>query len=823
MKRAAAAVLAVFVLGLTLAVLGWMLLPHGPSEAPVSTSTGAGRHDDFGAGGVSRGDAALDLPIPSAGGVALVDPSGLPPSEAPVGRGVLRILARWATSGEPAPEVALEVTAWNEPDREARTRSVRTGADGIVGFHGVAAGLVTVDVPRGGEASIEVPADEAVELEVAVSDDLLVRGLVLDAAGHPAPRASLWVSIHPSTEARYPRNWEPDSDELPPRLEPVEGPVDTEHGRIAARTDAAGRFVIKGLAPGQGIAALDERAAPSPLAVLEETETFTLDVTLTLGPPGAAVEGRVVDVAGSPVADAQVVVRPPDPGMSPVVRVLSDADGRFAVSGLPAGALTVEASASSGTVREVVVGVPAGGTGQVTIVLPVAASLAGTVIDAAGRPAAGTTVRMRQGGRSRSETAGEGGGFVFEDVAPGPAELTAWHAELGVARAALTIGESGVHRWDPVLVEGPALRGRLLYDDGMPAAGLLVAVASDLDGLGWRGSAVLVSDAEGRFMLRNCREERYRLTIGDARPLAMNLLTGGVGAAPGGDEIVVTVPRPADGEAHVHGCIATESPSLLSDATLLLRQSATRERVATVDTDSGAFRAGPVRAGDYLLVLEHGSGTLWPLAHVAMQAGRDLDLGTLSVGTPGELVVHTEWAPGTTRGTVRGRLLIPAGADAVPSGSLALATLREREDGTLHASALPPGEHVLRIEGKTIVPSCRVVSIASGGTTVETVRVGAGLRVPIRVTVPKERLAATSVRVRVDLLDAEGLPLASWTDFAYARDDDLGLARLDDHVVQLQPGSCRARVSLDDVIVLEQTVPIVGSDGQARAVTVAVP
>jgi hypothetical protein len=291
-----------------LVVCAWLLLPEDGGAVAVQTAlqdAAAGATLDASAGTASAGDA---LPLPGSDGAARLDPSAVPLPEAPAGRGMLVIRALWATDRQPAPGVELEVTAWDEPDRDARTRTVRTDADGQVGFREVAAGFVTVDAPRGGKAGIDVLADGTTELELLVSDDLLVRGRVLDADGRPAPDASVWVSLHPSTTARGPWSREPADAPLPPRLDPVEGPVDSTRGRIGARTGAGGRFLLKGLAPGQAVAALHELAAPSPLLVLADPETHELEVTLQLGPPGAALTGRVVDPAGAPVAHTVVYI-----------------------------------------------------------------------------------------------------------------------------------------------------------------------------------------------------------------------------------------------------------------------------------------------------------------------------------------------------------------------------------------------------------------------------------------------------------------------------------------------------------------------------------
>ena len=121
-------------------------------------------------------------------------------------------------------------------------------------------------------------------------------------------------------------------------------------GQELAVTDADGHFALPPLPPGDYMVYAAPRSA---LAGRGVGTAFTsgsepASITLTL-PRGIGIEGVVEDAESRPVPSARVQVTEPDPlqpGRSHSVSTTADAEGRFALGGLPEGRLGVSVQAA---------------------------------------------------------------------------------------------------------------------------------------------------------------------------------------------------------------------------------------------------------------------------------------------------------------------------------------------------------------------------------------------------------------------------------------------------------------------------------------------
>lgn len=174
------------------------------------------------------------------------------------------------------------------------------------------------------------------------------------------------------------------------------------------------------------------------------------------------IAGTVKDPTGAPVAAATVSTDPA------TVTAQTDATGAFTLSSIPIGAYTVVAS-KTGYVdgKLTAVGVGAGGTVNVSLVLAVApttpGSLSGTIRGRKGNPAASTPVAGAQvcvEGTSNCATSAADGTYTLPGVAPG----------ILFVSASATGFLTGETREATFLAAGAAVPGVDVTLSGMPSA-----------------------------------------------------------------------------------------------------------------------------------------------------------------------------------------------------------------------------------------------------------------------------------------------------------------------------------------------------------------
>lgn len=263
--------------------------------------------------------------------------------------------------------------------------------------------------------------------------------------------------------------------------------------RAVGQSDADGGFRLDAPAGALVVVArcagwLDGRSLP--VALRAGDAAHVGDVRLALG---ATLAGRVVDAAGRPVEGARVQV-------DGERHVVSEADGVFEVTGLPAGETTLVASAAGGLPSEplrcVVTGPAAGAVRGVELRLRGAPRLRGRVLGPDGRPVAGARV-ARLGDLDAAIATGADGAFELAGERAGePLLVTA----PGLAAARVDATQPLEVRLAAVL-PAPGTTPRLaLRRDGAPVPGVALLVApagaGDLDGAEARVE-VVTSDAAG--------------------------------------------------------------------------------------------------------------------------------------------------------------------------------------------------------------------------------------------------------------------------------------------------------------------------------------
>ncbi len=406
----------------------------------------------------------------------------------------------------PSPEGTFTMR-WSDPPRAV----ARTGADGRFTLRGLAAGTgYELHLTRSGYApkTAEAPPVEAgavpPPLELALDRGRRGVGLVVDESERPVAGAAVTLESAPARGERRMRF-----------------PGDPEPPRFTATTDARGRFEVPGLPAGRyDLTAEAAGFAPREVPGIEvaggEGEQALGTVILR---PGTALEGRVIDARGQPIADAELWVTPagarsPFRGLfrreeEPAAR--SGLDGWFRVADLaPGQAVDLQVVRRGYGGAEVPGVVPP--AEPVTVTLQPAVRVSGRVVDPDAKPVAGAEVFLmaerQRGGYSGSSFAGRAtsddeGRFLFTDVDPGTLRVSA--RAVGRQAAELTgvqaVAGKDVADLELVLAPGAAVEGRVVDGEGRPVAGAFVEPVEERSVRSFRISANATADGDGWYVL----------------------------------------------------------------------------------------------------------------------------------------------------------------------------------------------------------------------------------------------------------------------------------------------------------------------------------
>jgi RNA polymerase sigma factor (sigma-70 family) len=401
--------------------------------------------------------------------------------------------------GKPVANARVVATSASEPFPvvDPRRDGVVTGADGAFSIATVSAGTwrltaTAADYAPTTSMPITVDGERARSgIELRLSADAIVRGIVQDKSGAPVPAADVSVVV-----AGY----------VPWRA------------RRQAFTDASGKFTISGLAPrAVDVVAWHDSGAsaivPADLAAKrEQTVTLTLDVS-------GAITGTVVDKAGQPIGDAQVIAEPDWTGgtadraawsVRGVQETVTDQAGAFRFTGLPDGSYRVRAArpGASEAALELSTGVVTKPNGApIKIVVPADGRALGKVQFADGKPALAFTVTL---GRTNPLPFTTKDGAFSVPAAGGTYALTVSGPGFVTTSKQVTINEGKDTDVGTITVNpGRSISGRVLDQHGAPVAKATVAAGMMLTGGGAElfikdespGAKDTETDADGRFVL----------------------------------------------------------------------------------------------------------------------------------------------------------------------------------------------------------------------------------------------------------------------------------------------------------------------------------
>jgi RNA polymerase sigma-70 factor (ECF subfamily) len=431
---------AVAVVAIAAGAIWWTMPSAAPPTAP--------RPDERDVAAAPRVRTPSETRAPAAPAVVPADPVPAEPT------GSLVVSVR-TFRDEPVAGAVVDVRR-DSPGAPAADTRQATGEDGVARFPRLPAGLWSVDVRADAladaNASVVVAAGSARSRTVYLDRGHELRGTVRDAAGTPVAGAFV--------------------DCVRARPRPV-------------ATDAAGAFVLAGLASGEvQLRAGRSKDALSHRQIVAIPEVSAIDVVL-VDVRTVTVTGSVVDdTSGAPiegVAVGNAVAGPPP--------VRTGADGRFRLAGVGRDFLEVITLAKDGYRRfpapRPAVHVPeeAESFDVGTLRMQRGATIEGTITSSDG-PIEGAEVIVvspsRLTGSERRTTRTDAAGrYAFPSAEAGPTQFwaTAPGFVAGEQRARSTrleVPESGAFRADFAFTRGAVVEGRVLDDEGAAVSGAYV-------------------------------------------------------------------------------------------------------------------------------------------------------------------------------------------------------------------------------------------------------------------------------------------------------------------------------------------------------------
>jgi protocatechuate 3,4-dioxygenase beta subunit len=293
-------------------------------------------------------------------------------------------------------------------------------------------------------------------------------------------------------------------------------------------TNVHGGFTIAGLIRGTYQARAESDMGVSALSTLEVGEPLEYNVDFVLEPTDSAIEGFISNTDRIPVTNRPIyAVSVSDGSLAHGSLGLSDASGRFLISGLRPGKYTLWFHDRHGT--PIKAALATAGDMNVRLTVPSTGSVrADVILSDAGKLPASFSIRLSGGNGTLLYKTGTRGHFKITDVPPGKYTIL-----LGAPDFADTLIDNvQVHPGKItdlgtiVTQVGRVVRGRVLSSDGRPVSGADVIVAqapfAERDGNSkeWYGSRASRSDADGAFAISGVPLQSRHFAIGADHPIA---------------------------------------------------------------------------------------------------------------------------------------------------------------------------------------------------------------------------------------------------------------------------------------------------------------
>jgi RNA polymerase sigma factor (sigma-70 family) len=312
---------------------------------------------------------------------------------------------------KPVPGASISIQGPNDRELEP----IHADADGRFEARGLRSGPWTLYASNdhegsfGGPSTVHVSNGETAEVTIDITYSAAISGRVVDQNGEPVPGVT--AAFHNTN-----------SDDGGQGVTSIDGtfraPSLTGGGEYRP-TVTLNLFSTTKLRPVSG----DD----FPLVTVTDRDSEVTGVLLTVQLDHLTIAGKVVDKDGAPMPDVRVVAELTQPGTQPAFfrgrqdpAATTDMDGHFSIGDLVDGAYALQARTTAGdeaTVTDVTAG-----RNDVTIVLPVAGSIEGSLVGFKDSPEVSAT---RNGGMGAPVIGVvDGAGFTVRGLSPGSYLLT---------------------------------------------------------------------------------------------------------------------------------------------------------------------------------------------------------------------------------------------------------------------------------------------------------------------------------------------------------------------------------------------------------------
>ncbi len=641
--------------------------------------------------------------------------------------GELLVSVAWS-DGSPAADVVLEASCAEDPATREERFQASTDSEGRARFPALFAGAVVLMVDRGHRYEETVAAGVTREIELVLPRGEDVLGRVELASGGALAGAEVWLDC---ANGRW----------------PLAHPI--------ALTASDGSFRVRDLAEDSRLGARASGLTPSPLfevgglpvgASGARELVLVLDTALASG----TVSGRVLDPGGTPVANARVKIgerggwalhgnmraSQPEP-----VAISTDETGAFRhPGGLPVGELPVYVTARGWPVWSGTVMVEAGRASELEVRLEDSATIVGTVVDSAGRPASDVDVVASEeidGGwhfdpfpPSEAKTDAEGR-FRLEWVAPGERMLVAsdWQRqELGKALGRVQCAAGATIAVELVLSRGVTITGHVTDRAGVALAGWGVYGDPEPNAnLGQTHRRHTRSEADGSFVLPNLDERfAYKLKISAPGEFPHPPRAQMDRVRAGASEVVLEVADTQLADGRIRGDLRDVTGSVPRDVWLLLYLEHGKEGTfVDFDPSTGAFDHGPLLPGRYTLRVSRNGQTVTMSEPFDVAQGETHDVGRIGMTDGGYLELELAGLPEE----ILAKLRIALDREGHSTEYLSYAK------GRFHSRLLAPGKWTLELgRGGGQFVRQQEVEIVAGETEYLELTSEQSVKVPVRLS-----------------------------------------------------------------------------------------